>query len=241
MKTPGQATENHATADIGHDCLTCELKSPIFCQLKEKELELINKTKLTVVFQKGETIRKQGAFMSHVISVNAGLAKLYLENNRHHNTIVRLVKPTNFIGGPGIFLDRLHHFSVSALIETTVCFIDVDIFIKILDLNKAFAHEFMKDLSLTILTVYDRLVLLTQKHMPGRVADSLLYLADEIFLSHSFKSYLTKQDIADLSGMAKDSTMKTLRQFQKMGIISCDEHEIQILDYQALKRISKIG
>ena len=32
-----------------------------------------------VNFKAGETIKKQGTFMSHVLSVNSGLAKLYIE------------------------------------------------------------------------------------------------------------------------------------------------------------------
>ena len=59
---------------------------------------MINRSKITVVFHKGETIRKQGTYMSHVISLNSGFAKIYLEGADLRNAIIRIVKPTNFIG-----------------------------------------------------------------------------------------------------------------------------------------------
>lgn len=223
------------------DCLNCDLKAPIFSFLSNEELELINKNKLNVIFRKGETIRKQGVFMTHVISVNSGLAKLYLEGNGNQSSIIRIVKPTNFIGGPGIFFDRMHHFTIAALTETSVCFIGLDLFVDLLDKNKRFAHEFMKDLSSTILSVYHRLILLTQKHMPGRMADTILYLADEIFQSHSLPPLLSKQDFADMSGMAKDSAIKMLRQFHEDKLIRFQNNSITILNYEGMKRLGRNG
>jgi CRP/FNR family transcriptional regulator len=223
------------------NCLNCDLKSPLFCFLSDAELAKVRENKITVVYRKGETIRKQGTYMSHVLSVNSGLAKLYLEGLDHHNAIIRIIKPTNFVGGPGIYLDRMHHYTISALTDTTVCFIDVDLFKELIDQNKTFAHELMKDFSKSILSVYNRLIFLTQKQMPGRMADTLTYLHEDIFESLRFSMLLSKQDLADLSGMAKDSAVKILRDFQNAGIIRLTESEVEILDPEALNRISRTG
>lgn len=222
-------------------CNGCELRSPLFCFLTDAELELIEKTKLTVVFRKGETIRKQGTYMSHVISVTSGLAKLYLEGIDQRNAILRIVKPTNFIGGPGIYLDQLHHFSVTALVDTTVCFIDVTVFRSIIDQNKDFAHEFMKDFSRNILSVHNRLIYLTQKQMPGRMADTLIYLFNEIFESSRIPMHFSRQDLSELSAMSKDSAVKILREFQHDGIIDQNDQEIVLKNPEALLMISRKG
>ena len=225
----------------GRNCINCEFKSKIFEFLTIPELNRMQENKITIVFKKGETIRKQGTFMSHVLSINSGLAKLYLEGSERRNAIIRIVKPTNFIGGPGIYLDHLHHYTVTALIDTTVCFIDMTIFKDIIDTNKVFAHEFMKDFSRNVISVYNRLLYLTQKQMPGRMADTLIYLFDEIFESDRFRMYLSKQDLSELSGMSKDSGIKVLRTFHKEGIVKISDDEIRLLDEEALRRISRTG
>lgn len=222
-------------------CQDCPAKSPMFNFLTEEELYRVNQTRLTVVFNKGETIRKQGTYLSHVLMINKGLAKLYLEGPDQRNSIIRIVQPTNFIGGPGIYLDNLHHFSVAALTETTVCFIDVQVFRELVDSNHQFAHEFMKDFSRNVLSVYKRMINLTQKQMPGRMADALLYLFDEIFNSTRIPMLLSRNDLAELSGMSKDSAVKTLRDFQQDGIIEINERELALLNADALNRISKLG
>jgi CRP/FNR family transcriptional regulator, polysaccharide utilization system transcription regulator len=223
------------------ECISCTCKSPLFQLLTDEELHLIQENRVNVIFQSGETIRKQGTAMTHVISVNRGLAKLYLEGLENRNAILRLVKPTNFIGGPGIYLDQMHHYSVTALMETSVCFIDIHVFKKVIKQNSNFCDEFMKDFSRNTLAAYNRLINLTQKQMPGRMADTLLYLFDEIFESDRFPLLINKQDLADHSAMSKDSAVKVLRAFQNDGILQITENEMILLDKESLHKISRIG
>ncbi len=221
--------------------MNCSCKSALFCLLTNEELEMVDKNRLNVVFKPGETIRKQGTQMTHVISVSSGMAKLYLEGIESRNAILRIVKPTNFIGGPGVYLDQMHHYTVMALTESSVCFIDLNVIKEVIRRNNRFAEEFMKDFSRNTLNVYNRLIYLTQKQMPGRMADSLLYLFEEIFLSDHFPMLLNKQDLADLSAMSRDSAVKILRSFEHEGIIQFNDKELRLLDHESLKRISRIG
>jgi CRP/FNR family transcriptional regulator len=52
---------------------------------------------------------------------------------------------------------------------------------------------------------------------------------------------LSRNDLAELSGMSKDSAVKTLRDFQQDGIIEINERELALLNADALNRISKLG
>ncbi|HRZ77429.1 MAG TPA: cyclic nucleotide-binding domain-containing protein, partial [Bacteroidales bacterium] len=149
-------------------CARCGVKSALLCTLTDEELRRVDAGKLQVTFRQGETIRKQGTFLSHVLILRSGLAKVYLEGPGDRNTILRIVRPTHFIGGPGLHYERIHHYSVSALTRTEVCFIDASLFLELLKSNASFAAEYMKDYSMNTLAVYDRLVNITQKQMPGR-------------------------------------------------------------------------
>lgn len=222
-------------------CKACHEQSPLLSFLTDEERNSVEKTRLTVSFRKGETIRKQGTFLSHVLIISQGLAKVYLEGSDQRSSIIRIVKPVQFVGGPGIYLDHIHHYTVSALVETTVCFFDAVVFREIVDSNRLFAHQFLKDFSQNVLSVYNRLVNLTFKQMPGRLADAILYLADEIFESPHIPLVFSKVDLAELSGMSKDSAIKTLRDFQQSGIIEINERELLLLNRETLIRISKTG
>ena len=227
--------------DSERDCRDCPFKSPLFNLLTNEELTIVHENKHAVLYNKGETIIKQGTNMSHVLSVNSGLAKLYLEGQGNRNSIIRIVKPTSFVGGAGMYLDQFHHFTLTALKETRVCFIRIETFKQLIDTNKDFFNEFMRDFSRNVLEIYGRLLFLTQKQMSGRMADTLIYLFNEVFQSSKFTLYLSKEDMADLSGMSKESAIKVLREFQKDGIIHMNNNEIELLDFASLQKISKLG
>jgi CRP-like cAMP-binding protein len=224
-----------------NDCLTCKRRSGMFNLLSNEELQVIRENRITIHYGVGEIIQKQGTFMSHVISVNAGLVKLYLEGDNHSDTILRIVTPTNFIGGPGIYFDQLHHFTVSAMKKTTVCFIELNAFKNVLNKNTAFATEFMKDFSKNVVSVYNRLITISQKQLPGRMAYALLYLFEEVYGSKMATITVSKQDLADLSAISRDSAVKILRDFQHEGLIRYTNHEVEILNPETLRMIRSIS
>ena len=117
----------------------------------------------------------------------------------------------------------------------------IDNFKKIMSLNHKFNEAVITEISKNSLSTYNRLINTTQKHMNGRIADVLLYLSDEIYQAREFKLTLSKQDIAELSGMTKDSAVKVLRSFIQEGIITNKSGIIEICDYNILTRISQIG
>ena len=222
-------------------CLTCKRKSPLFSLLSNEELSLINKSHCQVNYRAGEIIRKQGATLNHVISVTGGLCKMYIEGKERRDVILRIITPTNFIGGPGLFVDLKHHFTLSAIIDTTVCFIDSQVFRQVMDNNTDFANMFMEDMSKNMVSVFNRIISLTQKQMAGRLADALIYFSENIFNSSTFNLPMSKQEIADYTQMSKDNLVRIMRSFNTENIIDQEGDNYAIINMEKLKYISSTG
>lgn len=222
-------------------CATCNRRSPLFELLSKDELLFVDQNRYEIRFKAGEIIRKQGAFLSHVISINSGLAKMYLEGENDTDIILKIIKPTNFIGGPGMYIDHRHHYTVAALTETSACFIEVNAFKKLIHDNSDFAEGFFKDFSKNTLRTYDHLINLTHKQAAGRMAEGLIYLSKYIFHSKKFDLLISKRDLGYLTGMSKDSVIRILRKFKEKGFINNERNDIEILDFDTLETISKTG
>ncbi|MCK5699521.1 MAG: Crp/Fnr family transcriptional regulator [Cyclobacteriaceae bacterium] len=235
------ATNKNIFKNQSTSCLNCKAKSHLFRLLSNEELNQVNENRCQVKYKAGETIRKQGANLSAVISVTEGLCKMYIEGVESRNVILRLIKPTSFIGGPGLYFDFKHHFTVSAIIDKTVCFIDTKIFKLIMERNTEFANEFIQDMSKNMISIYSRIISLTQKQMAGRVADAIVYFSDDIFESRAFDLPLTKQEIADFTKMSRDNVVRIMKSFDNENIIKQSRHSIEIIDYEKLLRISSTG
>jgi len=229
-----------ATFAAASHCSKCDLKTNLFKFLDDEQLQIINKTRHEVRFHKGEIIFKQGGPFTHIACLTSGLAKIYIENADKKNLILKILKPTEMVGGPGFNVDFRHHFSVAALTDSSACFIDVHLFQQMLEQNRIFALEFIKHVNSASINYYEKMMSLTHKQMHGRIADALLYLV-KVYNSNNFETALSRQDIADLSAMTKESAIRICKEFKTDGIIEYTANKFNILNEEALEQISKTG
>jgi CRP/FNR family transcriptional regulator len=222
----------------GNECTGCLRKCEPFLHLSEKELKFINNHRYEAKFKAGEIIFKQGSPASHIVSFSYGLAKMYFEVQNRRDVILSIVQPTMLVGGPGIYFDGRHQYSLSALKDSLVCFIDVNAFKKTIRNNSNFAELMIRDISLKDIRLMQRLVNVSVKQSHGRIAEILLHLSDTIFKNDKFDILLSRQEIADMTGMSKEGAIRILKEFQQKKLIKCDAQIITVLDKKELLEIS---
>jgi len=224
------------------NCFDCSLKLNLFCYMTDEQLENVNDNRQEVHFKAGETIFKSGGPLTHIICIIKGMVKVYLEDENHDKRILlSIVKPVQLLGGPGFLVDDRHYITVTALEDTNACFVRVEDFKEVMRINPEFSIELVKYLNERIIHHYEKILNLTHKQTHGKIADTLLYLADAIYNSDKFETPLSRQDFADMSAMTKESAIRVLKEFVEDGIIACDIHNFEILNKKMLKKISKTG
>lgn len=223
------------------NCKECEKGWPVFKALSNEELEFLNGSRFEAGFKPGEVIFKQGSPASNVVFLLSGMAKIYMEGQGDRNLIVDIVRPGKMIVGPGIYTDQRNMYTVSALNEVRACFIDSGVIKQLVRQSSAFAEGFITDISYRSEYNLNKLMSMTQKKMPGRVAEILLYLSDSVFESDEFDLFLSRQELADMAGMAKESVVRILKEFSVEGIIDSGCNRLKIIDKVKLKMISLNG
>ena len=221
-------------------CIGCECKSPLFDNLTEEETKRIDEGRYQVQYKAGEIIFKQGTPSPHFVCITRGLVKIYIEGVGK-NLILGLVKPVDYIFGPGIYMDNRHYYSAAAVEDSSACLIDVNIFKQIFRSNPDFAEDFIRRVSAQSVFNFQQMISLTQKQMHGRIADVIFYLSDKIYSRNPFDITITRQDLADLSGMSKESAIRILKEFKEEGILNISGSHIEILNVPQLRQISERG
>ena len=209
--------------------------------LSDEELKLIENTRNDVVYNPGEIIFKQGSASTHVVFFISGLAKIYLEGYNKKNLIVRLVKPNEFLASPGLSTANKHYYSISAVELSTVSFIETSVFRQLFKNNHSFGENLMREMHRNYSQTLQKLINLNQKHRLGRISEALLYLAEEIYESDTFKLTLSKKELADMTGMSTESSFRILKELNEEEKISIDKKKIAILDKKYLQRMSEVG
>jgi len=221
-------------------CEECFCRKVIFTKLTEEELDLIHLDRYQVAYNAGEIIFKQGSPAPHFFCITSGMAKIYIEG-LEKNVILALVKPVEYIFGPGVYSDERHHFSAAAVEDSTACLVDMNIFKRLIRQNPGFVEEFIQRISLQMISHYEHAISLTQKQMPGRIADTLYYLSEKIYKQNPFEMTISRQELSDLAGMSKESSIRILKEFKDEGILEINGNSFHIVKPEQLRQICETG
>jgi CRP-like cAMP-binding protein len=212
----------------------------LFRFLKPAELDQLEQSKSVINYRKGETIIKQGAFVSNIILVQSGLAKLYLEGNNGKSIVVRLIHPDQFVGLSDLY-NETHNFTVVALSDVVSYQYRKDVLRKLIGANPVFSAEILKWYSEYYRFLYQKIFSIGTKQMHGRLSDVILYLASPTFNGYDVYSVLARKDIAEMAGMSTESAIRLLTEFKNDGLITSEGKGILINNLELLQRLSQVG
>ncbi|MFA6402856.1 MAG: Crp/Fnr family transcriptional regulator [Salinivirgaceae bacterium] len=212
-----------------------------FEKLTPEEQRMLEAKSVVINYKKGEIICKQGGFASHILYIEKGLAKVYLENGQNL-LVLKIIPPGNILGLSSVSNENNNfQYSAMAYLDSEIKQIDINYFKQLLLQNSKFAKEVIDILISNSVQINGRFFCLTHKQSYGRLADILLCLADRIFKASEFDLNLSRKDLAELSGISPETVVRMLKKFKDEGLIHIDGKKFQIIDYDRLKRISETG
>lgn len=220
--------------------LTDNKASNWFKSLKNEEIELIEKNKAVLKYKKGEIVCKQGSFANHLIYIEEGTVKIYIEH-QDKNLILKIAKAGEFIGIQSLFANSTFTYSAACIEDTVVSIVNMSLFNEIVKLNNNFATEIIGNLNQNINQYFDRFISLTQKQLHGRLADAILHLSKDVYQSMEFKLTLTRKDLAEFTGMSTESAIRILKEFHNDKIVNIDGKTLKITSQKLLEKLSEIG
>lgn len=216
----------------------------LFQQLTEEEKEKIKENFTSSKYKKNEIIYKEGDKPSGLICLIKGKVKLFKEGVGGREQIVRMAKPVSIIGYRALFAEENYIASAQAIEDCVISVIDKTVLFDILRKNQELTLSILKSLATELGFSNNRTVTLTQKHIRGRLAESLVFLRDTYGYEDdgaTLKVYLSREDIANLSNMTTSNAIRTLSSFASENVIMLDGRKVKILDAVKLERISDMG
>lgn len=227
-------------SQLTESCKTCHFNLNLLKFLDQDEILAFNAARSEVTFNNGENIIKQGAPLTYIACINSGYAKTYLEGV-DKNLLLEILRPGDFVGGPGLLTDNRNHYTVVAITKVTACLIETGVFYEKLNASIDFTKAMIRRNNEQTIKNYKKLLSLTQKHMHGRLADVLIYLSEEIYMQNPFTTTLSRQDISDLAALSKETSIRIMKEFKESGVLKVDGDTFEILDIEGLKKISQNG
>ena len=218
--------------------------SDLLAPLDNEQKEYLMNNYTIQTYKKNETIYCEGERPTHLMCLIKGKVKIFINGVGGRCQIIRMIKPREYFAYRAYFAKEDFVTAAAAFEPSIVCLIPLNAITVLISLNNDLAMFFIRQLSIDLGIADERTVNLTQKHIRGRLAESLLFLRENYGLEEdgsTLSIYLSREDLASLSNMTASNAIRTLSQFATEHLITVDGRKIKIIDEDRLKKISKIG
>ena len=195
-------------------------------------------------FKKNETIYCEDETPMHLMCLLSGKVKIYKEGVGGRSQIIRVIKETEYFAYRAYFAQENFVTAAAAFEPCSICLIPMTAIMNLIKESNELAMFFIRQLSIDLGIADERTVNLTQKHIRGRLAESLLFLKDTYGVEEdksTLSIYLSREDLANLSNMTTSNAIRTLSNFANEKLITIDGRKIKIIEEDRLRKISKIG
>lgn len=187
-------------------------------------------------YNKKEYIFKEGDYVNYIYYIIKGRVKCFKSDEYGKDFVHDVNADGDFIGYLTIFDDSDYHETAIAMEPTEAAIIPKHEFLALVQKNRDVASKFIQLLSGNVKDKERRLLQLAYSPVRERVADSLVSLWNKG--EKVEKLAISREDLANIVGTAKESLIRTLSEFKNEGVITIDGRSIIISDEEELKRIA---
>ncbi len=228
--------------DTVSNLMNNEMRTKLFADLSDNEIEFIDKHSKIIDIKKGEYIFKEDAQPYALFCMFVGKAKLFKTGEEGKEQIVRFANTGDIIGYRALLSGDCYQCSASAIVNSTLLSIPKEVVEEVFDRNlnmyKTFVKHLANDLRQAEITITD----LAQKPVRERVAECVLLLKQTYGLDDEryINIKLSREEMASIVGTATETVIRLLSEFKKDGIIEMDIRRIRIKDQERLERTARL-
>lgn len=212
--------------------------------LSDDEKEYFAKTLRVDRYKKNEMIYNEGDRPDCLLCLLSGKVKIYRDGVGGRYLINRVLRPVQYFGYRASMADEPYVTAASAFEESTIVSVPMTVVTEVMKKNNELCLFFIHHLAVDLGLSDQRIVSITQKHVRGRLAESLLSLLDIYGVDtdgQTLDLHISREDLANLSNMTTSNAIRTLSNFAEEGILEVRGRYIKYLDIDALQRISENG
>lgn len=245
------------------DCSQCykERCSWIFSELSEREFRLFTELVKHVHYEEDETIFQEGALAFGVYIVCQGKVKLVGRSPSGKRRILKLLGPGEMLGEEGLFADGIYTNYARTIEPSLLGFVSRESFLKLVERYPALSFKLLEKLARELGAFQSKLVEAAYERGERRLARLLLAIGERFGRQVAVVRAgadadvdadvdanapealqlgleLSRSELAELVGLAPETTIRTLSRLQRRGLLELKGAKITISDPERLRELA---
>lgn len=226
-------------------CPECHfIKDCFFSELSRTDRDQFEKHLVPNRYKKNQVVIYEGIEPHGVYLLCEGRTKVYKTDESGRQLTVRTGRPGDLVGYRSILLTKPYSASVEAVEPSRIAFLDRQYFFDLLEKNRELSLKLTRMLAEQLGTAEATALRMAYHSSFRRVADLLKTSVPGNGQKPNGKAPVTlppvrRQDLAEMAGLALETTIRVLKEMEEQGIIKLDGRQITILNSQKLERLAQ--
>lgn len=212
--------------------------------LTDNEKKIISENITVEEYNKNDYIYKELEIPESIKWLITGKVKICKSGAMGRDQILRTIRQSEIFSFRAYFAEDDYLTSTIAFEHSIVASMPMKLVVKLMHQNNNVCMQLIKQLAIELGKADCRTINLTQKHIRGRLAETLIILKDRYGIEadgYTMSIYLSREELASMSNMTTSNAIRTLSAFAAEKIIAIDGRKIKIINENELKKISENG
>lgn len=195
-----------------------------------------------LTFKKGKLIFYEEGIPTGIFLIKSGRAKIYKTGIYGKDQIFYIYKSGDLFGYHALLANEKYEDSCEALEDCKILFINKDDFEHLLEKIEKLKLLIIQNMSHEFGVLVNTITILAQKPLRERLALYLLILHERYFDEKNQKAEinLSREDLANIIGTARESLGRLLKEFKEDTLISINKRTIEIINLKRMKKVANL-
>jgi CRP/FNR family transcriptional regulator, polysaccharide utilization system transcription regulator len=216
----------------------------LFCNLSKNDLDKLSEDKGDNFYKKGQVIFYEGNRGHGLFCIYKGKVKVHKLGEDAKDQIVRFANEGDVLGYRSLLGNEPYNATATALEDCIICYVPKSKFLEVLENNNDLSFRTIRMLTNDLKESEKKILNITQKPVLERISESLIILKEKFGFAEDGKTLdvsLTRREIGDLSGVTTETTIRTLSELNKKGVINLNGRSIEIINMGQLLAIANLS
>ena len=196
---------------------------PLFSLLTNEQAQAIADGVVKRRFRRGELVVEQGRKSNALFILLNGRARVLTADQRGREVILAVLEAGDYVGEMSLIDNEPHSATVRAEVQTDMLILGRTEFARCLPENSSLSYAIMRGLVRRLRSADRQIESLALLDVYGRVARTLLEMAEDVDGVKLIRNKVSRQDMAKVVGASREMVSRVMKDLEERGAIETQE------------------
>jgi CRP/FNR family cyclic AMP-dependent transcriptional regulator len=197
---------------------------PLFSLLTNEQAQSIADSVVKRRYRRGEIIVEHNRKSNALFILLTGRARVLTSDSRGREVILAVLQPGDYVGEMSLIDNEPHSATVRAEVQTDMLVLGRAEFARCLPENSSLSYAILRGLVQRLRNADRQIESLALLDVYGRVARSLLDMAEQTGDQLLIRNKVSRQDMAKIVGASREMVSRVMKDLEERGVIQTQEN-----------------